>query len=101
MEILKNILSESKDYYLHAKEKIENRLKALPRGSVKKREIGGKFYYYLQFRLGNKIIQKYIGKDKPEEIMRKVVERGLLKKELKKVKESLKIIKRSQGKRHG
>lgn len=100
MQILRNILSESKDYYLNAKKKIEKLLNLLPKGSIKKRKISGKLYYYLQYRSGKKIIQKYIGRDKPEEIIKKLRERKSLQSELKKVHESLKIIKRSQGRKH-
>lgn len=100
MEILKNILSESNEYYLNAKKKIEKKLHVLPKGSIKKRDISGKVYYYLQFRSGKKIIQKYLGRKKPEEITKQLLERKSLKLELKKVDESLKIIKRSQGRKH-
>lgn len=99
MEILRNILSESNDYYINAKKKIEKELKILPKGSIKRRKISGKVYYYRQYRLGNKVIQKYLGRRKPEEIIKKINERKSLKAELKKVNESLKVIKRSQGRK--
>ena len=46
MKILQGILSESKEYYLEAKEKIKKRLCRLEKGSVKERLIAGKKYYY-------------------------------------------------------
>lgn len=48
----KNMISE------YAKE-----LEALPKGSLKLKNINGKDYYYLVFRNGNKVVSKYIGKD--------------------------------------
>ena len=99
MEILKNILSESNGYYLNAKKTIEKQLKVLPKGSIKRRKISGKVYYYLQYRSGTRVIQKYLGRKRPDELINKINERKSLKLELKKVRESLKVIKRSQGRK--
>lgn len=101
MKVLQGILSESKEYYLDVKKKIEKRLLNLPIGSIKERDISGKRYYYLQFRKDKKVIQKYLGKNKPEAIIRQTRERNVLKRELKKVNEALKIVKRSEGKKRG
>jgi len=101
MKVLQGILSESKEYYLDVKKKIEKRLLNLPIGSIKEREISGKRYYYLQFRKDKKVIQKYLGKNKPEAIISQIRERNVLKRELKKVSEALKIVKRSEGKKRG
>ncbi len=101
MRILQGILSESKDYYLEIKEKIRKKLANLPKGSVKERLIASKKYYYLQNRVGKKIIHKYIGKNRPERIFNQIKERNALRLELKKVSEALKIIHRSEGRKHG
>lgn len=101
MKILKGILSESKDYYLDAKRKIERKIANLPRGNIKQRNISGKRYYYLQKRSGKKIVHRYLGKNKPIELLKQLKQRKLLKNELKKINEALKIIKRSEGKRRG
>lgn len=100
MKVLQGILSESKEYYLDIKKKIEKKLANLPKGSVKEREIAGKKYYYLQYRAGKKIMQKYIGKNKPENLIKQIKERNALKIELKKVDEALKMIKRTEGRKH-
>ena len=99
MSILKGILSESKGHYLEAKKKLEEKLASLPKGSVKERIISGKKYFYLQNRIGKKIVHKYLGRKKPEEILRHLQERKRLKAELKKVKEALKLLKRAEGKK--
>jgi hypothetical protein len=101
MKVLQGILSESKDYYLEAREKIKKKLVSLPKGSVKERVIAGKKYYYLQQRVGKKVVHRYLGKRKPEEVMNQIKERKALGIELRKVNEALRIIKRSQGRRHG
>jgi len=99
MSVLKDILKESKEYYQKAKVKIEKRLAVLPKGSIKKRSIGGREYYYLQYRSGQKVIQEYQGKQMPEGVAEKIKERKALSLELKKVNESLKIIRRSEGRK--
>jgi len=99
MKVLKGILSESKTYYLDTKKRIELKLKSLPKGIVKRRKIGGRIYYYLQYREGIKIVHKYIGKAKPEIMLKQIKERKSLKAELKKIIEALKIIRRSEGRK--
>jgi len=99
MKVLQGILSESKEYYLDIKKRMEKRIINLPIGGIKEREISGKRYYYLQFRKDKKVIQKYLGKKKPEAIIGQIRERNVLKRELKKVNEALKIVKRSEGKK--
>ena len=100
MSILKDILKESKEHYIEAKRKIEKRLLSLPQGSVKERILSGKKYYYLQYRKGKKVIQKYLGKIKPEKLIKQLKERRLLKAELRKVEDALKVLKRSEGRKH-
>ena len=100
MNVLKGILSESKGYYLDAKNKIEKRLSKLPVGSIKERNISGRKYYYLQQRVGKKIVHKYLGYAKPEDILKQIKERNALKVELKKVNEALRILEKAEGKKH-
>ncbi len=100
MKVLKGILSESKEYYLEAKRKIEKKSASLSNGSIKERNISGKKYYYLQERKGNRVVHKYLGRNKPEELLKQIRQRKLFKNELKKVNEALAIIKRSEGRRH-
>jgi hypothetical protein len=101
MKILQGILSESKGYYLEAKEKIGKKLGKLAKGSVKERLIAGKKYYYLQHRFGKRVVHKYLGKKKPEDVLAQIKERKALSVELKKVNEALKIIRRSEGRKRG
>lgn len=101
MKILQGILSESKEYYLQAREKIKKKIGNLPKGSVKERAIAGKKYYYLQQRVGRRVVHKYLGKRRPEEVVNQIKERKALGVELRKVDEALRIIKRSEGRKHG
>ena len=95
MEILIDVLKESKAHYLDVQSKILGRLKALPRGSVLKRRLPrGGDYYYLNLRQGPRVISKYIGKTEPVQLIKEIQERRLLLKRLKDVRGSLAILKR-------
>src|SRR3989338_5186530 len=89
MSVLKGILSESKEYYLDTKNKIEKKMADLPKGSIKERKIAGKRYYYLQRRVGKKVRHKYLGKNEPADLLKQLKERKVFKAELKKVNEAL------------
>jgi hypothetical protein len=95
VKVLKGILRESREYYIDLEKKIRHRLRLLPQGSVKARLISGRRYYYLQQRKGSKIVQKYLGRQKPDELLRQMKERRELKQEAKKVREALRILRRS------
>lgn len=38
-------------------------LESLPKGSIKEKKVNGNNYYYLNYREGDKVISKYLGKD--------------------------------------
>jgi len=97
--VIRNIISESRQYYLKSARELRSRLRSLPSGSVKKRKINNRKYYYLQYRRGKKVVHKYLGKARPLEIIRGLKERGRLGKELKKLEKSLKLIGRIRRKK--
>lgn len=99
MKVLKSIIQESEQYYRNIKKKIERQILVLPKGSVKTRKIAGRPYYYHQYRDGEKVIHKYLGKEPPEGLIQQIKKRRNSREELKKVKEALKIIQRSKGRR--
>ncbi|MFA6142526.1 MAG: hypothetical protein WC738_04435 [Candidatus Omnitrophota bacterium] len=101
MNVLKGILAESKEHYLNVKSKIAKKLAGLPQGSIKERTIAGKVYYYLQHRAGSKVRHKYLGKNEPVDLLKQLNERKALKFELKKVNESLRMLNRAEGRKHG
>jgi len=99
MQVLKGILSESKEYYLSLKAEIHQKLVSLPSGSVKERVIAGRKYYYMQRRKNDKVVHEYIGNKRPNDLLEKIQERRVLKAELKKVNEALKILQRAEGRK--
>lgn len=98
MNILKGILADSKKHYQDVKKKIAQKLSKLPKGSVKERKISGHKYFYLQQRINKKVVHKYLGKAKPEKLIKDLKLRKSLEAELKKVDEALKMIRKSEGK---
>ena len=102
MAILKEILEDSLDYYLDLDRRLRARLKELPRGSILKRRIGRKDYFYLNYRNGKRVVSRYLGKDEPKEIDSGIKERRLIKAQLKEVAENLRLLERlDKRKRHG
>ncbi len=101
MKVLKGILSESKEYYLNIKAEIEKKLRSLPSGSIKERIIAGRKYYYVQRRKNEKVVHEYLGKERPDNLLKKIRERKALQVELKKVNEALKVLQRAEGRKRG
>jgi hypothetical protein len=99
MDVLKGVLLEGKKHYSDLKERIVKDLKSLPSGSIKERRISGEVYYYLQKRVGDKIVHKYLGKEKPLALLKQISQRRALKGELKKVNEGLRIVRRAEGRK--
>lgn len=99
MIIIKGLLKENLNYYRGAERKLVKCLAAVPKGSIKKRRIGKKRYYYLQERRGAKIIHRYLGKNEPKALMDELKKRERLSAELKKVREALRILKKTSIKR--
>ena len=97
MDVLKGVLSESKKHYGGLEKRIEKELKSLPSGGVKKRRIAGSIYYYLQARVGDKVVHKYLGKEKPVALLKQMEQRCALKGELKKVREGFRLVRRTEG----
>jgi len=102
MAILKGILDDSWRHYNSLEGKILARLKKLHKGSIFKRRIGKKFYYYLNLRKGKKVLSKYLGREKPVELEKEIEERKKLKNQLNEVRENLKMLAKTlKKKRHG
>ncbi len=100
MAILQNILKESWGHYQGMKQRIESRLRKLPQGSVLKRKLAGHDYYYLKVREGNRVISKYLGREKPKDLEKAIEERRLLQKQLREVRQNIRLLKKIQPKKH-
>ena len=96
MEDLKNILKDSLEYYQEQEKIIVSRLSLLPKGRFKEKKIKDETYFYLQYRKGNKVIDKYVGKKIPKGLKEKIQKRKSLEKELIKVRDALGLLKRKK-----
>lgn len=94
MRVLRGILKDSLAYYQRLERDLIRRLGKLPKGSVKRRRIKGRAYYYLQHREGSKVLHQYLGRKKPEELINAVQERRHLRGELAKVRAALALLPR-------
>ena len=92
MKVLKGILKDSLVYYPRLERDLSRRLGKLPKGSVKRRQIKGRAYYYLQRREGSKVVHQYLGLKKPEALIKDVEERRQLREELVKVRAALALL---------
>jgi hypothetical protein len=92
MRVLRGILKDSLRYYQRLERDLKRRLARLPSGSVKRRRLKGHVYYYLQERRGRKVVHRYLGREKPEELIRAIEERRMLRSELAKVEDALRLI---------
>jgi 5-methylcytosine-specific restriction endonuclease McrA len=95
------VFKEYRAYYLRRKKELNEMLKALPlKGSVRRKKIGKSFYYYLQYRSGDKIKSDYVGKSEPVELKKQVEKRRWICQRQKRIDNALYalgIAKRSQS----
>jgi hypothetical protein len=70
MKVIKGVLKEELENSLQMQKSYERQLAKLPRGSLVKKTIKGREYYYLVFREGPKVKFIYKGKPSEEEIQK-------------------------------
>jgi len=70
MKVIKSVLEEELRNSLRMKQEYEKALEKLPRGSLSRKIIKGRPYYYLAERKGAKVVYKYLGKISDQERMK-------------------------------
>lgn len=60
MSVLEDVLIEEYDRSLRISRALEADNEGLPRGSVRRRLINGREYYYLQYREGSRVRSEYV-----------------------------------------
>lgn len=79
--------------------KLEAQIEALPKGSVAKKNVNGKIYYYHRYNENGKRTEKYIDFDSVEVLRVQIVERKALEVKLKELKKKAGIpVRKSQKK---
>jgi len=102
MSIVKDILKDEKKRLIVLKDQIEEQIASLPKGSLSKKKRGNKWYYYLAYRDGKKVVFKYVCKENAPEVIsldKAIRKRKKLEKRLRDIKKDLKDIKRGLGER--
>lgn len=91
-KVVKSVLEEELQRLLALKEHYQEKMNDYPPGYLLKREMKGRVYYYLSFRDGSKIKQKYLGalKHKQVESYKELIEkRRMLQKQISEVKKNI------------
>lgn len=98
MSILEEVLLEEYDRSQRLCQAIRIEYDSLPKGSIRARVIRGHEYFYLNYRVGNKVKSDYVPASEVEELKRKIQRRRELKIALDEQERSQLQIKRALGK---
>ncbi|MDR1953119.1 MAG: hypothetical protein LBQ21_01335 [Clostridiales Family XIII bacterium] len=98
MSVLSEILQEEYNRLLSTISAFEKMEMDLPNGSVVKKRINGKEYYYRQWRDADKVKSEYIPQDKHDEISELVSRRKDIRRQLREMYASKKEFDRVIGK---
>lgn len=94
MSSLQSVLGENVGYYEDLRRRLKARLAELPEGSVLRRRLGKHDYFYLKLRRGSRVLSKYLGKKRPEELEESIKERRLLRRQLREVEQNLRLLRK-------
>jgi hypothetical protein len=94
MTVLDSVLQEEYERSKKIKTAMERELRALPSGYISKKTINKNIYYYLQKRVGLKIIGDYIPPEALQQIKDQVARRKQLEKSIRELEENIKKIQR-------
>ena len=98
MSILEDVLIEEYDRSLRILHAIEEENKSLPRGSIRQKIVGGRKYYYLQYREGKQVRSKYVKKADLELLQQNLKRRKENEASIKELTKSRKQIIKALGK---
>lgn len=91
------MIQETLEFYKGQEKQIIASLTALPKGRIRKKKINRDSYYYLQYRKSGNVVDEYIGKKIPEDLIQDLEKRKRLETELKKIKEAMKMLKTKES----
>jgi len=92
MENLRKLLKQQHSLYNTSQLKLEKEIATLIKGTVVKRHLNGKIYFYLCYRQGKSVRNKYLSAVRPVKIVKEIEKRRKLIKELREVKKALKML---------
>lgn len=89
MAILESVLKEELDRMKRMSSAYSEEINLLPKGSIVKKRIGSKYYNYLQFRSGGKVVSKYIKEANLDEVRNKIERRKNLSQAIKRMEKDM------------
>lgn len=88
-DVVKAVFQDELERNQRLVSRYEKELENLPKGSIYKRKIGNHEYFYLNYREGNKVISKFLGKNETfdsDELQMQLDKRNKYKQLIKKLK---------------
>ena len=95
MSILADMLREEQERAMDMKAAVRNELQVLSKGYLSRKMIRGGPAFYLQYRVGSKIVSHYISRGKLEKVEKEVSRRKELQAMEKELDENLKRIQKA------
>ena len=94
MTVLDVVLQEEYERSKRMKTAMERELSVLPKGYISKKIINNNEYYYLQKRVGSKIVGNYIPSEDVEKMKVLISKRKQLEKSIREIEKNIKKIER-------
>ena len=98
MSVMEEVLLEEYDRSIRISTALEEEIKNLPKGSLQKKVINGKEYWYLQYRENDSIKSDYVKIDNLERIKNDIAKRKSDIVALREQKKSQRMIEKALGK---
>lgn len=97
MSILDEVLIEEYERSERIKQMYMEKLRDLPKGSLSRKIISGKEYYYLQYREGDKVKGEYVQNDQVELLQKQIEDRRRYQKGIRRIEADQKKIRKAVG----
>lgn len=95
MGFIYGVLVEEYTRLLEKQQDYKEKLKQLPKGSLVKKKINGRYYDYLMYRAEGKVITKYIKKNRFEEVKAQLERRKKIEILLASIKQDIGLIEKA------
>src|SRR3972149_6447486 len=92
MSVVKKTLAENYIFFIRELTRIDDEIRALPRGSISAKNIGKTTYYYHQWRDGKKVKSVSLGTEISPDLLQAVQRRKLLERQIKEISKEIIII---------
>lgn len=92
MNMILTTIMQEKQRIEYMREKYQEELDRLPKGTISEKKSGEKVYYYLKYRDGGKVVSRYISKSAIDEVRTQVEKRKHIEVMIKSLQEELAIV---------